>query len=259
MKEHMQNSNNIIVNMDGMSFFIDPNSKHSSKIANEKTWEPLTTSIIKSLVLPDDVFLDIGANFGYFSVLLSNRVNRIHAVEPDNFNFDLLSKNLKYNNVTNATAYNVAASNKNGTSSFYRHHNSRMKHSLIRVVKNMSRGLIKVSKMDDLIDEKIDVIKMDVEGGEWIAAQGMKRILSDSSIFLFEFSTKYLSKSNGIKGLRNIAGKYKYVYAIVDRLNSIEKISFKDLNSNRYRRTSYSKENIVCSNRILDTCLLTKK
>ena len=60
-------------------------------------FEPGLTRAFCSLLKPDDVFFDIGAHFGYFSLLASQLVGpegRVHAFEPARFTFDVLAQNL---------------------------------------------------------------------------------------------------------------------------------------------------------------------
>ena len=65
------------------------------------SWEPEEGALLRSLLRPGERFLDIGANVGYFSVLLAKAVPgiTIDAVEPDPNNVRALEFNLWVNRV----------------------------------------------------------------------------------------------------------------------------------------------------------------
>ena len=62
----------------------------SKYIRDNNTWEPLTTEIILELLkenTPDTVFVDIGANIGYFSMLAASKNFPVVAFEPVEANY----------------------------------------------------------------------------------------------------------------------------------------------------------------------------
>lgn len=75
--------------------------KHvSRRIREEGIWEPYETSLVLSLLQPGDVFVDVGANIGYFSVLAASVIGecgKVFAFEPDPDNFRLLQANAALN------------------------------------------------------------------------------------------------------------------------------------------------------------------
>lgn len=65
----------------------------SRRIREEGLWEPYETSLVQHFLAPGDVFVDVGANIGYFSVLAASLVGpegAVHAFEPDPDNCRLL-------------------------------------------------------------------------------------------------------------------------------------------------------------------------
>jgi FkbM family methyltransferase len=78
-------------------------------------WEPNLTAWIADRLNPGDLFLDIGANIGYFSLLASQivgRSGRVVAIEPSPPTFGFLQRNLSLNRVRNVRAVNVAVSDR---------------------------------------------------------------------------------------------------------------------------------------------------
>jgi FkbM family methyltransferase len=78
-------------------------------------WEPNLTAWISDRLKPGDLFVDIGANIGYFSLLASRIVGksgRVVAIEPSLPTFGLLQRNLSLNRARNVRAVNVAVSDR---------------------------------------------------------------------------------------------------------------------------------------------------
>jgi FkbM family methyltransferase len=78
-------------------------------MARAGTWEPEEGKVLRSLTKPGCRFLDIGANMGYFSVLVSAAAPgvRVEAVEPDPTNVRVLRFNLWFN-LVNGTVWPLA-------------------------------------------------------------------------------------------------------------------------------------------------------
>ena len=74
----------------------------SRRLREEGIWEPFETSLLLGLLRTGDVFVDVGANIGYFSVLAASCVGdtgKVFAFEPDPENFRLLVANTALNGV----------------------------------------------------------------------------------------------------------------------------------------------------------------
>ena len=74
----------------------------SRRIREEGIWEPYETSLLLSLLQPGDVFVDVGANIGYFSILAATVVGEqgtVYAFEPDPENYRLIEANVALNNL----------------------------------------------------------------------------------------------------------------------------------------------------------------
>lgn len=86
---------NFILNLHESDEYI---SKH---IRTNNSWEPITTEIILELLKennPDTAFVDIGANIGYFSMLVASKNVPVIAFEPVEANYSLLKKSIIENN-----------------------------------------------------------------------------------------------------------------------------------------------------------------
>jgi len=79
----------------------------SRTLIEEGIWEPYETDLVTRLLKPGQVFIDVGANAGYYSLIASHLVGesgQVVAFEPEQTNFALLSENLKRLELTNYIA-----------------------------------------------------------------------------------------------------------------------------------------------------------
>ncbi|HXM94763.1 MAG TPA: FkbM family methyltransferase [Candidatus Dormibacteraeota bacterium] len=73
-------------------------------------YEQSLTTCIKNIVKPNFLCLDIGANFGYYSVLLASLVKgqaRVHSFEPVPFIHELTQETIKKNGVEECVVLNI--------------------------------------------------------------------------------------------------------------------------------------------------------
>lgn len=156
-----------------------------------RAYEPQYVSVLRNLVSAGDTVFDIGANIGFYSVLFSvwvGRRGRVIAYEPDPANVKLLLRNLALNGCQNVIVRPVALSDKSGSELF----------SVDRVTRSTGHlgpgatygGTIFGTGREDLIrvatsilDDEVrefgppDLIKMDIEGGEYCALVGGAELL----------------------------------------------------------------------------------
>lgn len=113
--------------------------------------------------------LDIGANIGLHSIILSKCGFDVRAYEPDPQHFEILQRNLALNNCSNVQAFNAAISSKAGEMEFVRVlGNTTASHlagSKANPYGDLERFPVKVEAIKPLITWA-DLIKLDVEGHE---------------------------------------------------------------------------------------------
>jgi FkbM family methyltransferase len=117
----------------------------------------------------DKVILDVGANVGLFALYVSPIANKIVCIEPTPSHFNLLTKLTR--DISKIERINGALSNMSGEVNFYTSVSNTTTNSLISrdvdqilTVKSYSlKDLIETTKLD-----KVDFVKMDIEGGEYI-------------------------------------------------------------------------------------------
>ena len=182
-------TNEIIVN--GCKMYLDKNDVMQMSLFD---YEPIETDIIKSNVKENDIVVDVGANIGYFTLLMAKNNSRVFSYEPEPQNFTLLQKNVILNNFSsNVNLYNKAVSNFNGHSKLILSDHSTGQHKLDNNRFGTRSIDVEVIKLDL---DKIDFAKIDVEGNELHVLQGMKSLpnkilIEFNSINLKESGTNY--------------------------------------------------------------------
>lgn len=106
------------------------------------------------------------------------RTGKVYAFEPNPELFIMLKKNTKW--LKNIILEQIAVSNKNGVINFYESLNNTGNHSIFPADFREVKISVNSIRLDEIIKEKVDWIKMDIEGAEPLAIQGMKRILSEN-------------------------------------------------------------------------------
>ena len=149
-------------------------------------YEELETELIRKNLKEGDTFLDIGGGIGYYTVIASKIVGdkgKVIAFEPDPQYFKFIQKNLKENECDNVILFQKAVSNRTGKTKFYlydkigRNRAEEVNYFLAGDFKVRDCVDVETVKLDELLDERIDFIKMDIEGSEYLALEGMKNLI----------------------------------------------------------------------------------
>ena len=146
------------------------------------TYEYMEVDWWKKIIKPGMVGCDIGVNKGYYSLFFAKLVGyrgRVLSFEPDAENCVWIRKTLSANFYKNIKLYQIALYNKTGESNFFKGHFSGH-HSLI-IDFGLGMSKVKTRKLDDVLKEeninKIDFMKIDVEGAEVEVLEGAQSLL----------------------------------------------------------------------------------
>lgn len=122
-----------------------------------------------------DVFVDVGANIGFYSLLLSSKAAHVLAFEPCLRTFQALTDNLELNHTMNVYPFNYALSDYTGRASL--HVTGHSGHNSLRIVPDAhSLEDVFTLKFDDVkyMPKRMDLVKIDVEGAELDVLKGMR-------------------------------------------------------------------------------------
>ncbi|MEO5834485.1 MAG: FkbM family methyltransferase [Nakamurella sp.] len=149
-----------------------------------RTWEPEEGELLRSLVKPGDVFVDVGANVGYFVRLIATHCGpaAVHAFEPQPTSSTLLALN-SWDLPAPVTVWPLALADAPGTVvvSTAEHNVGDTRVSAPRAdAVTASTAVAAVARMDDLLTGRVDVVKIDVQGYESEVIRGMTRIAAEN-------------------------------------------------------------------------------
>jgi FkbM family methyltransferase len=134
-------------------------------------------------------FLDIGAHIGKYTIRAGMKIGKegkVVAIEPDKDNFDLLVRNIEANGLQNCVALNLAAYRADTEVNLFLASTSR-EHS---IMEDFGKGSRKVtaraldSVLEEIGIEKVDLIKIDVEGAELEVLEGLENTLTKQNPLL---------------------------------------------------------------------------
>jgi len=158
-------------------------------------------NFIKSLLNDCSVFIDIGANIGIYTLLASTHIKKdgkVFAFEPSDWAHKRLNENLRLNGTKNVEVLKLAVSNFTGSNQFYVCEDDAY-NSLISTPMKEVQKVVKIESIcleDFCVDRKIDqidILKIDVEGADYLVLKGAEEILkSDKSpIIVCEFNRNF--------------------------------------------------------------------
>ncbi|HEU0207781.1 MAG TPA: FkbM family methyltransferase [Candidatus Udaeobacter sp.] len=140
--------------------------------------------LLKQVLNPGCIVVDAGANIGIYSEFLSRRVGPtgiVHSFEPSPDNFNRLRAATR--NLSNVRLNQLAVSDKTGESLLYLSNNLNVDHRVYPNEGETRRTLsIRSIRLDDYFKpgERVDLVKMDLQGFELHALQGINRVVADN-------------------------------------------------------------------------------
>ena len=176
--------------------------------------------------------LDLGANVGFHTLLFARSVGiggHVWAFEPDPDNYSTLCANLKLNSYGNVTTVQAAVGAATGRGSLYRSP-FHCDHRTYPTENGRREIPVEMVSVDEFLlpDQRVDLIKMDIQGAEGMALQGMKRTLTSNPgvVVLMEFWPEGLRKTGFPPGrvLSELENLDFNLYRIDERTNDVEKV-----------------------------------
>lgn len=151
-------------------------------------------------------FLDVGANIGVFSVHAALRGANVIAVEALASNAALLLRNAALNSAR-VVLHPIAASPDAG------YVRMQVGESLNAAVGSTGNIIAAAARLDTLIGSTtIDVLKIDVEGFEYLALQGALGLLSRRPLIFTEYSPSMLTACSGVSGIQYLEFLTRFGY-----------------------------------------------
>lgn len=186
-----------VVAAQGAKFLAGTTDLIDRSIAQFGMWEGSQLDSLAEICAarPVDLFLDVGANSGFYSVMLLSKDLAKHAIafEPDPGNHAHLLANLYLNDLlTRVAVHQVAVGDKAGEVTLAQAGEGNRGESWVihadkppEEAATVATHAVRQIKFDDEfeISGKTIVMKMDVEGSEFHALEGMRRTLRDNQVY----------------------------------------------------------------------------
>ena len=243
----------------GHTMYLD---KHDSlDLSVNGIYNKLDTEIVTNHIRTNDFVIDIGAHIGYYSLIFAKLVGahgHVFSFEPEPSNFKLLEKNIKINNYKNITIIQKAVSNKNTKSTLYVGQQSSGANRLYEPNKTFTQDFkttevdcLKLDSFLPIVNSKINFIKIDVEGSEYNALLGMKKIIEkNSNLKIFtEFDPLAISDSgeNSEKIIDFLINQGFDIFIVDENLQKLVRTNKKDLLNIKFQNKTI---NLLCKKNI---------
>ncbi len=171
-------------------------------------WEPKETAWMKTVLRPGDFAIDIGANLGWFTVVMARQVANngcVAAFEPEPRNFELLTRNVKENEIAGTCKlFQTALLDKSGRFALEKSHNNFGDHRIRlaapseftenyygelerKEITVITDTLDAILRREDLSDKPVRLLKIDAQGCEVLIMKGAQATLSNTEFLLIEY------------------------------------------------------------------------
>lgn len=203
----------------GLVFELWPNEYVDRVIAVEGIFERRFVSYLRSVLPREAVMLDIGANIGNHSIFLAGGCREIHCFEPNPKVAERLRRNIAYNNLNDRiTVYEFGLGDRDETLTFAENSVGNLgaskfirsgeeletSHRTMKLEVKCAAGVIDALDLD-----RIDFIKIDVEGMEEAVLTALKHIIAKyRPIVAFEHH-EHLASRGTFARIRNLFEGYR--------------------------------------------------
>ncbi|MEP7030141.1 MAG: FkbM family methyltransferase [Pseudolabrys sp.] len=206
-----------IVEHHGQRLIIDPSEISGFYLYYEQSYDDIIFKFLDTVIGRYSQALDIDANFGVYTCFFAARVPRVIAFEPDAIPNAWLKRNLALNHFGNVVVEALCIGRSTGMVKFAIGSDARNSGVGSTIDADASSVEYPASSLDDFFAEPLGrcLIKMDIEGAEWDALQGARRLLDapEASIdILLELHPDYLRKLGvGVRDIRTYMAELGYV------------------------------------------------
>jgi FkbM family methyltransferase len=172
----------------GSTVYVDTRETCGRYIYYFGIWEPYLSRWIQGRLSPGDTFIDIGANVGYYSLLVAKLGGQVVAIEAAPRTFAILQNNLAANGTANVRVVNVAVWDREDLLTMFvapdlLASTSTLMPAFADQWQLEGRCQVPTAPLSALLEpEEIKsarLIKIDVEGAEWQVMCGMTSVLEN--------------------------------------------------------------------------------
>lgn len=192
---------------DGNLFITRPGLPLGWHVAFFGSYEPELRDIIRTVLPSAGVAVDIGANVGWHTLLMARQVGpqgRVIAIEPNPSTGAQLLRNVRLNGFQQVQIGPYAVGSAERSVDFYGPDADDLGSASSHIVSDPTATTIQVDcrTLDGIASEhrleRLDLLKIDVEGFEWPVLQGGEQTIAQfRPCILFEFDSAYAGRGGG--------------------------------------------------------------
>jgi len=168
-----------------LRFVCDLRESHSREVCFMGYFEPQETVVVRHLLGPGKTFVDLGANWGYFSLLAADRVGaagKVVACEPHPTLLELLQANIRLNGLKSVDVYGEAVADREGELNLTGFDPSSTNWGVSSLLgsgsaNNLPSYRVPANRLDTILCrsgvDSVDLLKVDIEGAESLILPGM--------------------------------------------------------------------------------------
>lgn len=234
----------VIMNwISGLKIRIYPKNEVFRALYVTGIYDPNVAVAINSLLPQKGVFIDVGANMGYLSMIASRTVGelgRVYALEPSKRDFLRLVDNINLNGLKNVYSYqlaildadkklemNIAGEERSALNTFGKEFG-------YRGIEKLGTEMVQAVTIDGFVDteniEKVDLIKLDIEGTELLALKGARDTIEKfrPAIILGLNKEAYIANGLDVEDIKNLLQELRYKAYV---LAEVPFFAFKEVNN----------------------------
>lgn len=204
-------------------------------------WEPAVTNFLLGVVRPGMTVVDIGAGFGYFSVLAGAHVGpdgTVEAIEADPRNHEILRLNVEANGLSGVVhTHQRAVLNVKRQMELRRNPSLVAQHSLFAGEKSHPENTwVQAGPLDEIVKGNVDLMKIDAPGSEPYIFEGMPGVLQRNPHLqiVLEFSAPILKQAGAdAQGFLRKLKELGFKISVINSLGNVEPANEKQLLTGR--------------------------
>ncbi len=207
----------LMAELEGFRLWFNTSDREMGMAMVSGQYEPRSIEVIKKIVQPGMKCIDAGAHIGFYTCLMASLVGesgKIYAFEPMPSNFELMLKNIEENRFQRIVReYQHACSDTVGTVTVSKISNM----FVVGQVDGAERVAAEAVRLDDVIEDAIDLVKLDVEGHEPAVIRGMMSLIArDHPIILSEINEYWLQSCSHSSAIEYVGLLESLGYEVFD-------------------------------------------
>lgn len=244
----------IFYNHKKFKIIINPKNGYlDAQIYANGLYEPHIVKEIIANTKDGDVCIDVGANIGHHTIVMSQSVGnngKVYAYEPIPKIKEQLEKSLLLNEIKNVETLQIALSDKESAMELNICDSNIGSSSLVNKTNDSEKITIQTKTLDSYNYSKVDFIKIDVEGFEYnVLLGGEKTIEKYKPTIIIEYSPAYYQKSNPSHSKEILSFFKEHNYTIFDLEDNKKEITNIDSFIKEFAEGLRSQTNLLVINK----------